>query len=547
MTKRTSLLVLGASAALAATLASVGCGPAAQRFDRYAPAPRLLVLEAEGPGAKGVPQATQAILASDDALLAASAAQLLGAWAAVGDPYLVLPALTHPDLLVRGIAQTAYIKSHADGLAPLAVEGCLVEVPPAVLAALAELRDPQGMPDLARILTNRRDAIRECLAGTEDEAALATDLLARIGDAGALRTIGRLAESGRAEIRAKAASACVRDDMGLGPSLLPAIARSGTLQRRAVMRVLVLRPDARLKDVIAAGLDDLDEAVRRNAIRAAANLGAAAPVSRLAEKLHSPSGEKPEILLALGAIGRPAAPVLRDYLLKGPATDDLRVEALLAFGPQAGREDVAWIAENLKSKNKYIRAAGASALGQIGHPSAQAALMLAVDDAEPIVRATVARALGQVGTTYAGKQLVLMLDDPSALVRSLAAWGLGQSRYPEAVPALVKMARTTATATEVPLRAGRVYGRPEQAAVEALGKIGTPEAVAAVLEALTSPSWLLRATAAQALSEANCRTDDVLAALEKRLDDPVNLVRAGALLTLKTLGKTFPTGHFQER
>lgn len=173
--------------------------------------------------------------------------------------------------------------------------------------------------------------------------------------------------------------------------------------------------------------------------------------------------------------------------------------------------------------------------------------MLAVDDAEPIVRATVARAFGQIGTIYAGKQLVLMLDDPSALVRSLAAWGLGQSRYPDAVPALVKMARTTATATEVPLRAGRVYGRPEQAAVETLGKIGTPEAVAAVLEALESPSWLLRATAAQALSDANCRTDDVLAALEKRLDDPVNLVRANALLALRTLGKTFPAGHFQER
>ena len=547
MTKRTSLLVLGASAALAVTLASVGCGPTAQRFDQYAPAPRLLILEAEGPGAKGTPQATQMILTSDDALLAASAAQLLGAWAAVGDPYLVLPALTHPDPLVRSIAQTAYIENHADVLAPLAVEGSLVEVPPAVLAALEQLHDPQGMPDLARILTDRRDKIRERLAGTEDEAALATDLLARIGDAGALRTVGRLAESGRAEIRAKAASACVRDDMGLGPSLLPAIARSGTVPRRAVMRALVLRPDARLKDVVAAGLDDLNEAVRRNAIRAAANLGAAAPVDQLAEKLRGPSGEKPEILLALGAIGRPAAPVLRDYLLKGPATDDLRIEALLAFGPQAGREDVAWIAENLKSKNKYIRAAAASALGQIGHPSAQAALMLAVDDAEPIVRATVARAFGQVGTTYAGKQLVLMLDDPSALVRSLAAWGLGQSRYPDAVPALVKMARTTATATEVPLRAGRVYGRPEQAAVEALGKIGTPEAVAALLEAIESPSWLIRATAAQALSDANCRADDVLAALEKRLDDPVNLVRANALLSLRTLGKTFPAGHFQER
>ena len=547
MIRQKPFLVLGVSAVLAMTLAAIGCAPAGQRFDNMPPAPQLLVLEAEGPGAKGVAQATQALLASDDTILAASAAQLLGTWAAVGDPYLVLPALAHPDPLVRGIAQTAYIENHADGLAPLAVEGVLMEVPPAVLAALEQLRDPQGMPDLARVLTDRREKIRLHLAGTEDEAALATDLLARIGDAGALRTVGRLTESGRAEIRAKAASACVRDNMGLAPSLLPALCRSGTIARRAAMRALVSRPDARLKDVVASGMDDLDESVRRNAIRAAGNLGAAAPIDKLAAKLGGLSGEKQDVLQALGAIGLPAAPVLRDYLLKGPATDDLRVEALLAFGPQAGRDDVPWIAKNLRAKNKYVRAAAASALGQVGHPSAQAALMLAVNDQEPIVRATVARALGQIGTAYAGKQLVLMLDDPSALVRSLAAWGLGQSRYPGAVPALAKMAQTTATATEVPLRAGRVYGRPEQAAVEALGRIASPEAVAAVVKTLESPSWLIRATAAQALGESNRSSDAVLAALEKHLDDPVNLVRANALLSLKTLGKTFPAGHFQAR
>jgi len=39
----------------------------------------------------------------------------------------------------------------------------------------------------------------------------------------------------------------------------------------------------------------------------------------------------------------------------------------------------------------------------------------------------------------------------------------------------------------------------------------------------------------------------VIQALEKRLEDPIHLVRAEALLSLKALGKTFEPGHFQSR
>ena len=215
------------------------------------------------------------------------------------------------------------------------------------------------------------------------------------------------------------------------------------------------------------------------------------------------------------------------------------------MAPHADREDIPWIAEHLGSPNRHVRAAAASALGRIGHPGAQAALMGRVGDADPLVRASVARALGQIGTTYASQQLMEMLDDPSALVRSLAAWGLGESGCREAAAALTTMAQRTATATEVTWRADQVYGRPEQAAVEALGKIGGPEAVAALREALRSPSWLIRATAAQALAEANDRSPQTLGALEGCLKDPVNLVQAHALLALKALGKTYPPGYFQ--
>ena len=536
MTRRPFWLLVSLSAAGTA-LAAAGCGPAAERFDKFPPAQRLLVLEAEGPVA-GAAASAQALLDNPDPLYRASAAHLLAAWAAVGNPYLVLPALTQSDPLVRGIAQRTYIEHTAENVAPLAVGGTLIEVPPTVLEALAELEDPQGLPDLRTEILRVRDTLRAHLAGDEWEAALATDLLARVGDAGARRHVGALADSARPEVCAKAASACTRDDMAMGPSLLPDFYNQGTVARRAVMATLVLRPDARLSDLVARGLGDLDETVRRNAIRAAGNLGAAAPIDRLAKNLQTSSGETLDTLRALGVIGRPAAPLLRRYLLARPPADDLLAEALLAYGPQADRDDIPWIAEHLKSPSKYVRSASASALGEIAHPAAQAALMLAVDDPEPLVRACVARALGKIGTTYASRQLVVMLQDSSALVRSLAAWGLGQSRYPDAVAPLVAIARTTATATEVPLRAGRVFGRPEQAAVEALGRIGTPEAVAALLEAMESPSWLLRATAAQGFGDAHADTPAVRAALEKHLEDPVNLVRGRALLALHELGPT---------
>ena len=535
MIRRPWRLVASVSAVCAA-MAAAGCGPAAQRFDKFPPAERLLVLEAEGPVA-GAPESAEALLADPDPLYRASAAQLLAAWAAAGDPHMVLPAVTHGDPLVRGIAQQTYIECSAESQAPLAVDGTLIETPADVLEALAELDDPQGMPDLRQEILRVRDAVRVHLGGGEAEAALATDLLARVCDAGARRRIGALADSGRAAVRAKAASAAVRDDMGLAPTILPVLYRKGTATRRAVMAALVRKPDARLSDLVARGLGDLDGEVRRNAIRAAGNLGAAAPIERLARNIGRPSEEGLDSLRALGVIGLPAAPVLRKYLLAKPSADDCVIEALLAYGPQADRDDILWIAPYLKSANKYVRAASASALGEIGHPAAQASLMLAVEDPEPLVRATVARSLGRIGTTYASQQLTRMLEDPSALVRSLAAWGLGRSRYPEATSALTTLARTTATSTEVPLRAGRIFGRPEQAAVEALGRTGTPEAVAVLLEVLESPSWLLRATAAEALGEAHTDSPDVRAALEKHLKDPVNLVRGRALLALHEIGR----------
>ncbi len=194
-----------------------------------------------------------------------------------------------------------------------------------------------------------------------------------------------------------------------------------------------------------------------------------------------------------------------------------------------------------------MRGAAAAVLGRIGHPSAQAALVTALKERNPLVRATVAKALGQIGTIYAAKQLVPLLKDPSLLVASMAAWGLGVSRHADAVDALKEVAKSRLSRKAVPSRVGDMYGRPDLAATEALGRIGGAKAVAALRDSLKSRSWLTRATAAEALGRAGDKSPEVMADLDELLKDRTTLVRAQALLSLKTLGKTFGPGAFQTK
>jgi len=529
------------------TMAAGGCGPRARDYEKMAPATRLLAIEAGGPEAPGAAPALVDLLAAEKAVVRAQAAQTLGEWAATGNIYQVLPALIHKDPLVRGLAQAAYLEHSAYGLAPVVVEGNVVEVPPQLLEALAELGDPQGRVGVDPIILAERDALRADLDGDPETAVLAADLLARIGDVGARRTLIRLVEASGGLVPSKAAIACVRDEMGLGPLLLATIFADGPAARRAVMRALVVRPDPQLKPLAIQGLHDRDAAVRHNAFRALGNLGGAAPIEMLAAKLSASAEEQHDAILALGAAGKPGAEALRRYLRAGNHPERLEVTALLALAPNANRDDIPWIAERLKSTDKYRRAAAVTALGRIGHPEAQAAVMGATGDGEPLVRATAAKALGRIGTLYGAQWLIQMLEDPSPLVRSMAAWGLGQSSCPGAVEALKRVIQSRPAIEATPSRLGDVYGWPDLAATEALGKIGDADAVAVLCRGLESKSWLMRATAAKALGMSGAASAEVIQALEKRLEDPVHLVRAEALLSLKALGKTFEPGHFQSR
>jgi len=554
MRRRPALLAIGAAVYLAMVLSAAHGAPAPapaepkpKDYGAMAPALRLLTIETDGPEAPGTIAALSALLDSDHPVFAAQAAQTLGAWATLGDPSRALPALIHKDTLVCGIAQASYIEASGYGSAPLVVQGGVIEVPPAVLDALAELRDPQGMVRPEKALAAIQDSLRQDLRAAPETAVLAADLLARTGDAAARAAIIRLVQSSDGPVLAKAARACVRDDMGLGPTLLPVAFAGDAVCRQAVMRALVARPDPHLKSLLVRGLGDPDVAVRHNAIRAIGNLGAAAPVGELADRLTGPAAEARDAIDALGAAGGAGADALRQYIRRSPDSERLEAAAILALAPHATRDDLPWLKDRLRSPSKFLRAASSTALGKAGHPGALSDLAEAVKDPEPLVRATAAKALGQIGTPWGIQQLLAMLDDPSPLVTSMAAWGLGKANCRDAVAALRRVARRPSSDESLRARFGEVYGRPNLAAIEALGRIGGDDAVAALRESLESNSWPVRAMAAQAIGATRTPSPEAAQVLEKHLDDPVNLVRAEVFLALKALGKAPEPGRLQSR
>lgn len=171
----------------------------------------------------------------------------------------------------------------------------------------------------------------------------------------------------------------------------------------------------------------------------------------------------------------------------------------------------------LRSGRRWQRARGAEYLGFLGGAAASGQLSGLLSDEDETVRAVAARALARVGTQEAARVLAETLSDPSELTRLrvaenlervgaeavrplvdtlssedqrspiLAARVIGNLRNHEAGPALEEIVRGD---REINLRAQ---------ATLALGKIGNPDYVPALLDAAGDEDWPVRAQAANAL------------------------------------------------
>ena len=209
--------------------------------------------------------------------------------------------------------------------------------------------------------------------------------------------------------------------------------------------------------------------------------------------------------------------------------------------------------------------------------------MTASRDEREAVRAAAVQALGELGGPETLEVLRACLTDLSSLVRQQAVLAIGRLREPESAPLLLPLVSdptTRACASRRCARSARSAARSRSrcccrcsaeprkeirfAAVEALGQIRAPEAVAPLVAALREPDRNLRRAAAEGLGEiADPRSaPDLIVALEDehwsvrsaaatalgrvaspkatlaliaRADDPDDTVRRAAVLALGEL------------
>jgi HEAT repeat protein len=195
------------------------------------------------------------------------------------------------------------------------------------------------------------------------------------------------------------------------------------------------------------------------------------------------------------------------------AGQPLYVQAVTHEGLQAYEPDVAGALALLAEGDAAGRAAAARRLGLAGVKEAGNALLKALGDPEPAVSLAAARALGRIAAPEMAGALLVALDHPSEQVRLGAAQALGMMGAEAAVDPLRGM-----------LLDGQ--GLAVGVAAEALARIGSPEAIEALLVPMGDLSLTPRRHAAMAALETMGRTAaEPLAAL---LDSPSAHVRHNA-------------------
>ncbi len=144
----------------------------------------------------------------------------------------------------------------------------------------------------------------------------------------------------------------------------------------------------------------------------------------------------------------------------------------------------------LADRDPGVRAAAVGALARLGQLTVPDVVAALDDDAPAVRRRAVDAALvvrGSGSRSALPAAITAALGDPDPLVAVAAAWFAGERRYRPAVPALVTLATTHDDA------------RCREAAVAALGAIGDPAGLDAVLHALADrPTVRRRATVALA-------------------------------------------------
>jgi HEAT repeat protein len=244
----------------------------------------------------------------------------------------------------------------------------------------------------------------------------------------------------------------------------PLIADPDIEVRKAVVQALSGSHDKAALAALVTALRDADRGIRWRAAKAleaagwqpagdeqsvwravaqgefvkAADFGAAAVESLIAELEDPQSPSRRDAISALGQIGdsRAVGPLLAAV---GDPDPNIRVAAVDALSGVRDAEVVAGLIPALKDPSKYVRAVAAAALGKAGDASAVEPLLTVLTDEDWAVRKATGDALAKLRDKRAIEPMIKLLNDSDQDVREAAVYALGEIRDRSSVEALVQV------------------------------------------------------------------------------------------------------------
>lgn len=323
-------------------------------------------------------------------------------------------------------------------------------------------------------------------------------------------------------------------DMAAIYPLMDALHDPSTFARRAAVIALGQLQAKEAQGALLQSLDDQNFYVRRAAINALGKLGVRDMGAVLLPLLNMPDPRiRRTVITALRRLNyQEAIPHLIEQLetyLVAPASRDLPIVKILvmALADLHAREATPTLIQVVQG---YVggRSLAALALGKLGDPQAGPVLLEALADKSLNLQLAALKSLGMLQYQPAAPTVRRLLNVSDPRLRRQAALTLGQLRDTQAIPLLLTLAREDVSSLVRP------------AAVEALGRIGSAQALPDLLLLVNDANAYLRAALAGALVNINGNRPQVKLALEQLAQDKVEHVATTARGILATYEVTAP-------
>jgi HEAT repeat protein/tRNA A-37 threonylcarbamoyl transferase component Bud32 len=296
--------------------------------------------------------------------------------------------------------------------------------------------------------------------------------------------------------------------------LQAAYLQEGT-DRSALFRIIGEVMDATALPDLLARIDGKDPVARLNIIQLVARFDDPLVRTALQNQLRDPNRLiRASALTALSQLAGPVdvgaiARLLRDTDME---VQNRAVEVLIrARNPEV----VPHLVEVLKDENEYARRAAVEVLNEVGDAGSVKFLLDAIKDADWWVRSRAADALAKIGGPRVLQAVLQLVRDPDGDVRRAAIEILNQTKDTRAVDSLIEATRDSdwwvseraadalaeiGNRKAVPrlLEMLREEPRSIPTALRGLGKLGDPQALAAVVEHFQHPDAAIRAEAVTA-------------------------------------------------